>query len=669
VDISDYTAYGELSMRESAIAGVLTLSSKTRAFYVRGSGDIEYMKARSAFLQGVTFDGLLTMDYGSIDQYLAFEAAETEHHTWPVRIGHWGGNNEPLGLSLYGTVIKNNFLAFKGINIAGKLNAGYIRVGTGIFVETPDVAGMGNRIGGTLILSGAVAPQTLNIRGCRIGEDLDARSIKAGEINICEAYLNGDSNETALSEPVEVGGYIQLSDAEIEGDVLLTGITTNTTNTDTTYSLVLRRTAISGNLSLYASARRMNSELPSRAMVPRGINLRKASIGGDLELSHIDASEGEVDLTDAVIGRDVDLKPRSSNPPAKMARLSMEGMRCDGNADLSGLLLISKTTREDIRGQGSVHARGITVEGALDIHKDGTSAFIPGKLNLNSGKLGELSISFRYFKYSCDNKTLETSGIHLNKTTIEKLSVAVDEGFPCPIDLRFADIKWWEFHRSGGTTCENADDYIALLDKDPNKQQHTWRAVENSLYERGYEDAADSVHKAMRHWVRETELQEARESNSILWKIWTQIRLIPRMPLDFFTEFGTTTWRLVIAMVLWFTLSTYLFSINENISPSEEGLAATNTTLTNSDHPIDWSNWDGFWVALRFHVPVILFTARDEWEPTNGNRLAIYQSTDGTFRHLPFGDPEEYANLVIIFHWLAWPIILITASRKLFRRS
>ncbi len=668
VRISDYTAYGVLSMRESAIGGVLTLASEHRPFYVHAWADIEYIKARSVFVQGVTIHDALDMTYGDVEQYIAFEASENEHDQWPVRIGHWDDDGTSSGLSLYGTVIKHNFLAFRGIDIAGELNATYVRVGTGIFVAAPQTPGMGNHIGGTFLLNGAIAPQALKISGCRIGGNLHAPGARIGEVKIRETVIIDDDRPDVCHEPVEVGGNIEFPDAVIDGDACFIGITTNTIDTDTPHSLVLRRITVKGNLTLYEHAEHSEART-SAATLPRGINLSKASIGGDLDLSHVIAPEGQLDLSDALVKQDLCMTFGPLDPPAKIAMLNMTGMQCGGNIDLSGLTLVSGPLPVEIPGQSSILAQGITVDGALNIYNAGASALIPGRLDLSSSKLGELSISYKYFKSPCDNESLEKRGILLNKASVEKLSVTVDDGFPCPIDLRFAEIKWWEFHRSGNTSCENADDYIALLAKDPNKQRHTWRAVENSLYERGYEDAADSVHKAMRSWVRETEKQAARASGSVFRKIWFHIRSLPHLPLDFFTEYGTTTWRLVIVMLLWFSLSVYLFSINDNIAPSEEALAATNTSLTNNQHPTGWGIWDGFWVAIRFHVPVVLFTARDEWEPTNGNRLVVYKDAANSGQvYFPVGDPEEYANLVIILHWLAWPIILITASRKLFRR-
>ena len=682
VEISEFVSYGLVNMEDSVIDGNLYLSSGLTPFYVIKTVYLEFVKANRVFIRGVAIGGSFKMDHALVDQYVVFDHGPHEDNQCPVRIGH-AGNIDGTGISLYSAVIKHGYISFKDIDIAGDVNACFVRTGTGIIVETPKDAKSENRIDGSLVLAGAKATENIRIMGCRISGNLNAYGVKASAISVRSTYMS-DSEDGIQVLPVSIGGFMDFTGAHVGGDAWFAGIETNTRKSDTTHSIVLRRATIEGNLEFQLGAEKLrlfedhidSEQITGRflARLPRGINLRKITVNGDLDLSHVDAGSGAIDLRDAAIGRDVVIARHENEEPATSLKLNLEGILCSGNIDVTGLELHKPDNpdeqRSDISDQGSIIARGATVDDSFEVYKDGFSAVIPGKLDLNSSKLGELAISYHHFnRAGCEDEKDLDKGILLNRAAVGKLSVTVDGGFPCPIDLGFSEIEWWEFRRAGGASCDNAGDYIQLLGKDPNPQRHTWRAVENSLYERGYEEAADSVHKAMREWVRDKMWEETRESPWWLRAIWTPVRLGARLPLDALTEYGTSVYRLGIAMFFWFLLSTYMFSISSNIVPSEEGLAATNTELTSADHPPAWGLLDGLWMATRFHVPVVLFTARDEWEPSNGEDVVIYVDAGARKFRVPHINPEGYANVVIALHWIAWPIILITMSRKLFRRS
>jgi hypothetical protein len=220
--------------------------------------------------------------------------------------------------------------------------------------------------------------------------------------------------------------------------------------------------------------------------------------------------------------------------------------------------------------------------------------------------------------------------------------------YPNPIDLSFAEVKWWAFDPH---SPKAGDDYKRLLAGDRDLQRHTFRSVEQNLINQGYEEAADEVHKDMRKWLR----RHANLWNRFWWGIW-----------DGLTDSTTSPKRLLIIVISWFFLSILLFRSPANIVPSAEGLSIHKNWKA-GDHPADslWGLKDGVWMALRYHVPVAAFTAKHEWQPAKDGRLIVPWPVP---RPPSWLNAEDYANIVLAVHWIVLPIILLLTSRKLFRR-
>jgi len=268
------------------------------------------------------------------------------------------------------------------------------------------------------------------------------------------------------------------------------------------------------------------------------------------------------------------------------------------------------------------------------------------------------------------------------------LRQSADEGklYPHPIDLRFAEIKWWDFDPPSSEEGKAGQDYVLLLRKNSNVQRHTFRSIEQNLFNQGQEDAADEVHKEMRSQV----LKNSSAWTRILWG-----------PLDWLTFSNTSPKRLIAWVAVWFLSSILVFSIRGNIAPSPEGLAARRAqglaTPYAGPSADQWGWKPAFWLALRYHVPVAAFTAEHDWQPRNDTILTLPK----LWRTKPLSAPpsssfatgfdrfftaiglkaaavdapkissvtaEDYANVVLAFHWILLPVILILTSRKLFRR-
>jgi hypothetical protein len=146
-----------------------------------------------------------------------------------------------------------------------------------------------------------------------------------------------------------------------------------------------------------------------------------------------------------------------------------------------------------------------------------------------------------------------------------------------------------------------------------------------------------------------------------------------RSILDWFTRSTTSPLPLLGIVVIWTLFSAVgVFSNPANIGLSETGLIAHPRWKADTfPSDAEWNWWSGAWLAVRFHVPVAVLTARGAWAP-HGRKLTV------SLLHRPICNrpicnwgwisPEDYANLVLGLHWIMWSVILIIGSRKFFLR-
>jgi hypothetical protein len=141
---------------------------------------------------------------------------------------------------------------------------------------------------------------------------------------------------------------------------------------------------------------------------------------------------------------------------------------------------------------------------------------------------------------------------------------------------------------------------------------------------------------------------------------------------DWLTDGVTSPWRLMRIMSVWLLLSTYVFSLPENLGLSEPGyltLPSDERYVTPHPPAESWGLAGGFWTALHFHVPVAAFTARDEWEPASDRPMVLGPVPSGGRPMSLAISAEDYANLVLIAHWIMWPVVIVLASRRFLRRA
>ncbi len=600
-------------------------------------------------------------------------------------------------IRLYGAVIKYNYVAFRGVTLTGDLSANFLRVGTGFFLESD--AARGNTIGGSIELGAANLAKLLRIRNTRVGKSIEAKGVATAEVRILGGHLQSERPEAAAEEfrTSHIGGFIDLTDANIKHDVTLVDLEVGSSRREVTgsdASLRLRNAKVGGNVRLFLEAKDAKAQgwLYAGANAGpdfagkwrRGLDLKNAAILGDVDLSGVQCRAGGISLEEAEIQRDLHIRKRGSGHRAAATHLAMAGLKCQGAADITGLKLSAYPRPAAGRLDGAVIADRATFANKLIVADVGRFATIPGRLDLAGSTIGELAVSYNSFpldvdeekevddknltaedKKELDDKNLKTHGIILNRARVDRLSVfrtssdnEMECRYPQPIDLGFAEIKWWAFRQGEESESDKARDYKQILLGDHNKQRHTFSSIEQNLFNRGLDVEADDIHKAMRDWLQ-------TQGNDTFFGRWKNRG---RFLWDSVTRATTSPWRLLSVVVLSTLFSALcVFANPANIGPSEAGLTAHPKWRADSSPPdAEWDRWSGFWMAVRFHVPVAVLTARSAWAPANGRELTV---------SLPYLSwrtarlsPEDYANIVLALHCLIWPVILIIASRKFFMR-
>jgi hypothetical protein len=593
------------------------------------------------------------------------------------------------GLNLYGTSVERNYVHLLDVDIGEDLSATFLRCGTMFALDSTDGK---TRIRGELDLGGAHIPQLLRIRAARVDRSILAINGSLGEVQIVPRIERKNVDPPSIF-PVRVGGDIDLSTSEIDGHLSILGVegtdaqaanATDGAATPHSRQLLLRHAVITGDLSLWGAGKQRLRELLGSASsgavgaetclhssFPGGLHLAKVSVGGDVDLSHVQASDSVIDLEDATVSRDVIIAvspnaAASSLAPARAKGLMLEGLECKGNVDLRCIDLIPSGRTGVNRRPGAIVARYAQIRKLLQL-SDMASAAVPCALDLTGSELGGLEISAASFTGTVSDDELKKSGIILNRARIKKVTVATDgKTFPSPIDLRNNQVTWWEFHVGHHIQSDNAQHYIELLNCDPNLQRNTYRLLENTLFNQGHEESADSIHRAMRAWLRGSAAKNLQKGSGFWTVLGSRVLLTGRQVWDAATGSVTTPYRLLVLVLAWTCLSTAWFTIPMNVAPSEQALAASFGALKPSDtpEPSSWGISKAAWVALRHHIPVIVINAEDEWEPANERPLEI--GGGYTSRILT---AEDYANGVLVLHWIFWPVILVIFSKRFLRRA
>lgn len=695
--IDKVMARSGLNARHLQVAGHLHIWNTATS----GSLDFYSLTSHSIYFHTVSASDLIDLQNCVVQQFIAMR----EIHTV---------TNGDGGINLYGSVVKYNYIALENIHLGGNLSASFLRVGTGVFIHADSET---NVIEGSVELGGTVIPQILRISNTNIGKGLELKAIEAGAIRLLGRRLRITNHESATKtdvssmkyERLKIGGEINLANAVIRHELIFADVCAGTVDVAggmENSALNLRHARIGGDLRLFLDAEQAKNEqiFPIdengiyRCELKGGINLENAAIEGDVVLTAVDCGNATINLDDASIQCDLHIAyiGDDSASKGKAGKLTMNGLECHGSADVVGLELGG-----NIDARFSNFVKQLRVAGRSENNIE-RSATIRGHLDLTGSAIGELAISVKSFQLDQNEKVTEKlvkeRGVILKQALIGKFTAYHNsQQYPSPLDLSYAEIKWWEFCDvcDGGNKQKDIDsveDYKQLLKGDLSKQLHTYRSIEQHLVNRGQEEGADEIHWEMQKMLYGVErgilnmlgfdfCDTPTSDEKSGWKhkwlrcaCYVQRRVLKTLKFAFWAwpiSYKAGPYHLLGIIFGWLLVSSWLFSIPSNIAPSEEGLMA-NWELTAERTPDrQWGLLDGIWMAVRFHVPVALFTARDEWEPRNDGELTVLSSpaVDAPPVQIRHINAEDYGNLVLLVHWMLWPIILITASRKYFRRA
>lgn len=562
------------------------------------------------------------------------------------------------------------------------------------------------RVGGELSLSGAESGSSIFLENIKVGKKVDLSYSRARNIRVSSSrFLRNESGGDAENQgPFTVSDCIDISCSKIENNLYLFDVVVepDAGNSCDRASLILQNTEINNDLRLFASKEWLGQngyiikvDTPCTSSFAGGIDLSKAKIGGEADLTGVQCSMGGINLDDILVSHDLKIVHMDQDGAARAGYLTMNNSVCEGNAVFTGLEIAPGC--ECCNGISAQHSRflkSLIVAQIIDESKEEVCCRIFQFLDLSGSEIFELSISNRIFEvHECAAEeglalseeagkeqtgpaaAASRNGIILNQATVNKLTTILYRNeYPRPLDLRFAEIKWWSFITKDGVHSGYTEDFIKMLACDPNPQRHTFRSIEKNLIDQGNEEAADAVHKQMRKWLRKQ--KRTRHANPVMDKFFIVPHLVRKVSLwflDSVTGSMTTPNYLLAIVAVWLTVSVFFFSKPENIEPSSEAIQTYGAELKPHQTPGkgQWKGLSSFWLSLQCHVPVVTIAANQQWKPSGSRNLLLFKSgkekTEKTF-YAPVS-AEDYANIVMGLHWILWPLIIALASRKIFRRN
>ena len=739
VEVNNY-----LDFSNAKLSGKLELK-RTKEFELKIGGYAVFLNLQAQYIDvgGITVKGEFSLNNATVEEYIQFASFDAENEIHPTKIGYWQSNDpndeeSKLSLSLYGATVKHGFLAFMGVDIAGDLLLNFAKVGTGIFFRSTIDYPCINQIGGSLVLDNIEAPKLLTLEGLKIEGDFKGISMTVGSFRILPTIIKNSVLNTFHIQCSEIKGFIDLPQAKLQ-DCEIAGLKV-AGKTPGGISINMKQAKVDGNVSFFTSWKEIKdrllktyqgNRLPNqewqieelnvkyyytylentgayvrntkkiealcRTGAESGITLKSGKIEHDLKLSCLQCSDGAINLDSINVGGDLSIVTKFhksgnisiTHQKAHAQSFTADSAQIGDDMDVTGLKL-----------SGDFSAQKITVGGRLSFFKQNGSGLlnehteIKGKLDLEAArKIGVLTISDESFQDDPPNNQLP---VILKQAYIERLDVLYDwvecncweidkekKSFPRPVDLDYITVKYWDFQEKSNARKpflphrqKASDDYIGFLENSTDFQRHTYRAVEDTLLNQGLDDQADAIHVAM--WEKYLhENKKAIKGFSFSWIPW----LFNKVVYGMLMKYGTSANWLIGIVLVWCGLSSYLFSIPTNITPTNTAVLASEASAHNlanmalenekpkkilllikDSHPpsSEWDWKDGILVALRYHIPIIALDAHEDWQPSDNQDTSINPQFNLT--------PEAYATIVAIGHWILLPVIVFTVSRKILRK-
>lgn len=461
------------------------------------------------------------------------------------------------------------------------------------------------------------------------------------------------------------------------------------------------------------------NEYPSR-VTTGDLIVRACSIGGDLDLRHVQLDGGGVLLNDTSVGLHLKVGAKGqfsdrmkkevdfNNLTTACLYLGAERVSCRGDVDLAGIqvgkkvvsapneqsswtrrVTSKKTPSEREKTQnldtevkkwqvGNVSLRGSHIEGDLLLVQareagHGRFASIPGILDLTAVRCGKLMFSGNNFvgpeRSRTGKKEKEPRAI-LERGHFSQVEI-LDWAPPRPIDLRQVTVGKWTFGDKNPGGKEFAQNCVKILQEMDPEDRSTWLTIESDLRNQSFEWQADRVYLAM-EWSSKRR-KRSRRSRAVRFLMFLYQPLFYLSQKSFLWTKAFFGVPFAITVVTLFCLS-WLFSNPTNVRATVGYLHAiptvTRMAMPNSNevHPYDldveWNTSDAIALALRYHIPLFESRTHDRWEASE-NKLDSGVRI-GKF-HLS-ARMETIAFAIEVIYWVMLPILLLGFVAWAFRK-
>lgn len=388
---------------------------------------------------------------------------------------------------------------------------------------------------------------------------------------------------------------------------------------------------------------------------------------GRLALTNVTAG-GVIAIRNSVIEQGLDCGAAASNTAdlddrvaTRCRSLDLEMTRVGADADLSGIVVTGAGAKSNVRAHrlrvegrllfSAPRGEWVEVEGISQDPAKRFDAVIEGSLDLSAAEASHLVVSGSSFTTEDDSV-----GINLERGAFRRLHVL--EPWPFRHDLSDVKVERWQIP---------TEHLLAFLERSKPFRRSVYIELERVLRNEAQDAEADRVYRGM----RERAIDEARSMPRPEKGDWIAhfARTTGSRLLGWAYGWGTRYWLPILVVALpTFLFSWGLFSVPANVEATPIALVARGVQATSGVRPADlgyrWGASDGFWLALRFHIPVVPLAARGIWEPTNdAARLPVGR---GDPLALPFSG-ESYAYAIYLLHWIVWPLFLYGLGRKVIR--
>jgi hypothetical protein len=447
------------------------------------------------------------------------------------------------------------------------------------------------------------------------------------------------------------------------------------------------------------------------AEVPGRVELSHNKVEGELDISHLNVT-GDICLDGVKIGLDL-RAPRfetglggvkGSMPifSTRCASLSMQNLRCEGDGDLTGVVLQAGAPVDPVRGVRGPYA---SVKGDLLLWSmypepgqgRGGSNGRPGSnhrsenmvLDLQGAKIGRLRVSGTNFPPLDVARVAghEPGAVQVRSQARLSLENATIGRFEIK-ELSRAAARHAKFNLSGINVVKwdlPDETYLDVLSSEGEFfSGDVYAQVEKSLRSEGKDALANSVHIQMR-----------KELEARMWAEKKFLRAMASTTHRALTNYGTSAWTPFVCILAIMVVNTALFLESNNVVASVGYVrtmaeadrqmayksAGTRLHLPDNDPRLDitptdrgrlWGVEDALTMALRFSVPLVNVAVNDTWEPAD-RRPAVPCPASLLSGVKPQCElllrVSTITRLLGYFSWIFWPLFIFRVSAFINRRD